>query len=307
MFREIFNGNSLQSLEVKLHHYKKLCIFSILFLTFITVSFSQNYNIDYYGVVSKEIDANMAKMTSDLYYTQLSEISNFSISDKRPDTYLTEVPDFQNFSTQNLSFYTVIQKDTNSDSWITTYHVVDRLNNEEHKKRKQYDSFYKILMESKNILKETIKNLIENDNSPETLKNSNTPEPFTNKPVLTSTEILSGTWTGEDNINKIVILRGGRGFIIFNNGASMNVTINISEEDPTQIIVSQNGKANASFYTELPRSIALKAALSASPIKWIFKALDNNTLIGNKETLIPNSDNSDYTSGLIEVKWQKTN
>ena len=65
--------------------------------------FSQSYNIDYYGIVSTEIDANMSKMTSDLYYTQLSEINNFSISDKRSAPSLAERPDAEAFSSSSLS------------------------------------------------------------------------------------------------------------------------------------------------------------------------------------------------------------
>lgn len=307
MYREIFKENSPQNSEGNLFQRKKVFLLIIILIFFSKYFFSQNYNIDYYGVVSTEIDSNMAKMTGDLYYTQLNEINNFTIIDKRTDNYFTAEPSKDLFSDNNLSFYTVIQKDQFSDSWITIYHVVDKIKNEEHTKTKQYDSFYKILMESKNILKETIKNLIENDSSPETIQNSTTNDMFNKKTTITSTESLSGTWTGEENINKIVILRGGRGFIIFNNGASMNVTVSISEEDNSKVIISQNGKANASFYTELPRNIALKAALSASPIKWVFNVEDNKTLTGNKETLIPESDGENYKSGLLEVKWKKIN
>ena len=164
-------------------------------------------------------------------------------------------------------------------------------------------------MESKNILKETIKNLIENDVSPDPLqKPSVKNDSFPGESVqLTSTESLSGTWTGEENINKIVILRGGRGFVIFKNGASMNVTVTLSEENPSDIIILQNGRANASFYPELPRNMALKAALDASPIRWILKLTDSNTLTGNKETLLPETDGDSYKIGLLKVKWEKIN
>lgn len=310
MFRETFRGNSLQNYEVNLLQRRKIIFFNILLILFsLTGLFAQNYDIDYYGVVSSEIDANMAKMTSDLYYTQLTEINNFNISDKRTEALISSAPDISTFSNTRLSFYTDIEKDEKSDSWITTYHVIDKVNNEEHTKRKKYDSFYKILMESKNILKETIKNLIENDSVPDSLqKNIPAKDPFPAESVsITSTEALSGTWSGEDNINKIVILRGGRGFVIFKNGASMNVTVSLSEENPSDIIILQNGRANASFYPELPRNMALKAALDASPIKWVLKMTDSNTLTGNKETLIPENDNENYKIGSLKVKWQKVN
>lgn len=310
MFKEIFRENSLQNYGVNLLQIRKIIFINIFLILFSTAGlYAQNYDIDYYGVVSKEIDTNMAKMTSDLYYTQLSEINNFNITDKRTDFLSSVAPDNSTFSDNKLSFFTTIEKDKNSDSWITTYHVIDKFNNEEHTKQKKYDSFYKILMESKNILKETIKNLIENDVSPDPLqKPSVKNDTFPGESVqLTSTESLSGTWTGEENINKIVILRGGRGFVIFKNGASMNVTVTLSEENPSDIIIIQNGRANASFYPELPRNMALKAALDASPIRWILKLTDSNTLTGNKETLLPETDGDSYKIGLLKVKWEKIN
>lgn len=310
MFKEIFRENSLQNYGVNLLQIRKIIFINIFLILFSTAGlYAQNYDIDYYGVVSKEIDTNMAKMTSDLYYTQLSEINNFNITDKRTDFLSSVAPDNSTFSDNKLSFFTTIEKDKNSDSWITTYHVIDKFNNEEHTKQKKYDSFYKILMESKNILKETIKNLIENDVSPDPLqKPSVKNDSFPGESVqLTSTESLSGTWTGEENINKIVILRGGRGFVIFKNGASMNVTVTLSEENPSDIIILQNGRANASFYPELPRNMALKAALDASPIRWILKLTDSNTLTGNKETLLPETDGDSYKIGLLKVKWEKIN
>ena len=105
----------------------------------------------------------MAKMTSDLYFTQLSEINNFSVEDKRESPLLEKIPDIETFSENSLSFFVSISKNEIDDSWLVTFHMVDKKNDEEHIKKKYYASFYKILMESKNELKETIKQLIEND------------------------------------------------------------------------------------------------------------------------------------------------
>ena len=86
MFKEIFRENSLQNYGVDLLQIRKIIFINIFLILFSTAGlYAQNYDIDYYGVVSKEIDTNMAKMTSDLYYTQLSEINNFNITDKRTD------------------------------------------------------------------------------------------------------------------------------------------------------------------------------------------------------------------------------
>ena len=280
---------------------------SIILILFSVKLLAQSYNIDYYGIVSTEIDANMSKMTSDLYYTQLSEINNFSVSDKRTSSSLTARPDASSFSEDKLSFFTLISKDEKSDKWITTYYVIDKAKNEEHSKKKTYDSFYKILMEPKDVLKNTIKQLIESDNPTSSAISSSQTEavPVKTAPII-STEELSGTWGGEDNINKIVIMRGGRGFVIFNNGASMNITVELSgPEGSKKVLITQKGNSNASFYPELKRTAALSAAVSASPIKWTLALTDTNTLKGTKDTLLPDGDS--FKEGSVSVTWTRLN
>ncbi len=269
--------------------------------------FGQSYNIDFYGVVSQDIDSNMAKMTSDLYYTQLSEINSFSVSDKRKEDLLSESPNEDSFDPTKLAFYISIVKEKSSEKWTAIYHVYDKSNESEKTKSNQYDSFYKILMESKNTLKENLKNIIENDTYITTSPKTNIPSiTKTNQTsVINSTESLSGTWNGEESITKIVILRGGRGFIIFKNGASMNVSVSISDSNNSEIIITQVGKANASFYPDLQRNVALSAAISAEPIKWTLTLKDDETLVGVKNTLLPDGDS--YINGSINVEWKKIN
>ena len=323
MSRETFSVSSQVNCGVnevnltdKKDFFKKSLFLSIILFILSATGTSlaaQSYSIDYYGIVATEIDANMSKMTSDLYYTQLSEINNFSVTDKRSSPSLSERPDSSSFSENRLSFFTVIQKDAKSDKWITTYYVVDKARNEEHSKKKIYDSFYKVLMEPKDVLKDTIKQLIENDSGTTKLASAQDSASSgagaggaAGGASIASTEELSGTWGGEDNINKIVIMRGGRGFVIFNNGASMNITVELSGASAAKkVIITQKGNSNASFYPELKRTAALSAAVSAKPIKWTLTLTDNNTLKGTKDTLLPDGDN--YKEGSVQVTWTRLN
>ena len=286
---------------------KKSVLISIILFIFSAGLSAQSYFIDYYGIVSTEIDENMSKMTSDLYYTQLTEINNFTITDKRTSPHLKNRPDISAFSENALSFFTLITKDSDSDKWITTYYVIDKANNEEHSKQKKFDSFYKILMEPKDVLRQTIKQLIENDTSAKTLTSQASSEaPDLTTTDISSTEELSGTWTGEDNIRKIVIMRGGRGFVIFKNGATMNIIVELSgDESNKQVLITQKGHSNASFYPELQRSAALTAAVSAEPIKWTLTLINGNTLKGIKETLLP--EGNSYKQGTVSVIWTRLN
>lgn len=283
-------------------------IFLIFYFLIITISnlICQNYQIDYYGIVCNQIDSNMSKMTSDLYYTQLSEITSFTVTDKRKDSSLSIAPDVSTLSDEKLSFYTEIKKNETTDTWLTTFYVIDKKNQEQHSKQKEYDSFYKILMESKNVLKETIKQLIENEGTSSSISLTKQNSSLNNSSRQTnlnniSTENLSGTWVGEEFIDKIVILRGGRGFAIFKNGASMNISVEILSDNTIKI--TQKGKGNASFYPELPRNTALNAAISAPPIEWNLQIINATNLSGTKKTLLP--DGEDYIIGTVTSNWNR--
>lgn len=274
-------------------------IYIFLFLFFTTELFAQSYNIDYYGIVATNIDSNMAKMTSDLYFTQLTEIQNFTINDKRSEQSSFTDLDKTQFSEQNLSFFSELQKDSTDEKWNVTFHIVDNKAKKEQTETKTYDSFYKILIEPKATLQESLKNLVEKQN--QNIEKQNISIKTTK---ITSTENLSGTWKGENFIDKIVILRGGRGFIIFNNGASMNISLEIKTSQGEQkVFITQKGNSNASYFPDLPRKVALNAALSAKPITWDFSIIDNNTLKGIKTTLVADSDN--YKTEKITVTWNR--
>ena len=63
-------------------------------------------------------------MTSDLYFTQLSEINNFSVEDKRESPLLEKIPDIETFSENSLSFFVSISKNEIDYSWFVTFHMV---------------------------------------------------------------------------------------------------------------------------------------------------------------------------------------
>ena len=255
-------------------------------------------SIDFFGVISSDADDNMIQMTENLYFSQLGEVAGISVVDKRKSgfaaTYKTTgSPDFS-LASSPFAFYAVIQR-TSSDKWNCMMHVADCRTNTIHTTTKTYDSYYKILMEPKSSLQAVFNDLFNPQNTANTSPNG-TPR----QPVATSTEQLAGTWSGEDYIDKIIILRGGRGFIIYKNGATMNITISVNGNSVT---VTQSGKSNASFFPDLPRHIALQAAPTAKPITWNFSIQSSNTLSGIKTTLVESSNEA--IQGSVSVTWKK--
>lgn len=256
--------------------------------------------VEFYATVSSSADANMIKMSTDLLYTQIQSMDGYAIVDKRNENYNTEN------RSSNISFYAEIQEE-NSGKWTCTLNAFK--NELAFSSTKEYDSYYKILMDAKTSLENFMVNLSGNIVVPDlgsseltesTDKASDvSPHPRKRDPAM---DLLAGTWTGEELIEKILILRGGRGFIVFKNGASMNISVSVEGSDVT---IKQSGKPNASFYPDLPRQDALKLAASANPIEWILK-LEGNRLSGIKKTLIQDKKSSTGISeGTVDVSWTK--
>ena len=262
-------------------------------------AFSQKYSIDYFGIIADGVDDNMSKMTSDLYYSQLCEINSYTVQDKRTGIKMDQVPSTSSFEDGNLSLFAVITKKENSNKWISSINLYDSFRKATYSESKEYDSFYKILMEPKASLQETITNLLAGKSDGLAEQSESSGSKTSTK--IQSTEVLSGTWGGEDSIDKIVIMRGGRGFVIFKNGASMNISVEIKANN--DIVITQSGKANASFFTELPRELALKEAVNADPITWTLSLDDENTLTGTKSTLILSDGTAQ--SGTLNVTWKR--
>ena len=60
--------------------FQKKSIISVFLIFFeVFLLSAENYEIDYCGIFSDDLDLNMAKLTGDLYYTQLSEFQNYSV------------------------------------------------------------------------------------------------------------------------------------------------------------------------------------------------------------------------------------
>ena len=299
----------------------------------------------------------MVKMTDDLFFTQLSEM-NLSIHDRRLITgnsghSLTDI-DFSEAEEKAMSFYVEIKRKGDALSkWTCTIFLKNNSTQNIASFNREYDSYYKILMDSKTSLKGIFQDLMK---SSEALASNNQEEkdkisgsknisysseeeiakknaslsghkeenpsnsssqqikeknltPVSQFQSSGITENISGTWQGEEFIDKIVILKGGRGFIILKNGASMNVSINqaVNEEGQTLFLVKQTSHSNASYFPEIPRAKALEEAVKASPIVYTLVLKNECTLEGIKSTLIESPSGNEIIPGNISVAWKKTN
>ncbi len=254
---------------------KRICT-NIILLLFEASLFAID-NVDFYGTVSSSSDTNMIKMTTDLFFTQFQSLEGYAVSDKREQKYADSVV------AKNLSFYIEVQENE-SNGWECTLNIIKPVDKKTISVSKTYDSYYKILLDAKDSLAkliENMKNNIQSQSPPQTSEKNKTPSPNAQEEQVSLTDIIAGTWLGEKYIEKIIILRGGRGFIIYKNGASMNISVKVTD---TKVQIRQIGKFNASFYPELDRETALQNAENASPIEYNLELADEKTLQGTKTT-----------------------
>lgn len=249
--------------------------------------------VDFYATESTSQDTGMIQMTTDHFYSQFQTIDGYIVIDHRKDHFSMEE------ATSNISFYAEIQESPEG-GWICTLNAVKAAENKNVSSTKRYESYYMILLDAKPSLENLLANLSGNTKASDISheqKNTHAEERHTD------IEILAGTWAGEEFIDKILILRSGKGVIIYKNGAIMNVSVSI---DGSTVHIVQTGRSNASYFPELPRAAALKNAASAPPIEWNLILTADGALEGSKQTLIQNgSSPSEVKKGTVEVIWQR--
>lgn len=268
--------------------------------------FCEKIDIDYYGIISQDADtSSMQDLASDLYYSQLTEINNYNVNDKRKNFNKTDSVNFKTIQNENLIFYVEILKKSNK-IWTVSFNIIE--NGKQKSFEKEYDSLYKILLESKNELRKSFKNLIERHQEQKIIKNNLKNVANIGKEVKSpSLEDLKGTWNSaytEEFINKIVILRNGNGFVILKNGASIHVEIKLEKIDETEkIIITQKNNSSPDYFPELTKTTAIDAAEKASPIQWVFTLYDSMKMLGTKTTIV--QDKASYKTDTINVIWIK--
>ena len=264
-----------------------LFVFS-LFFSFAV--FAQN-RVGFFSAVSSSDDESTINLTEDLYFSKASLLSEVNIIDHRNKNF--SYSELSLYNDLNYAFFPEIQED--GDGWLCTFHAINLKTKKEYNSQKHYDSYYKILMDAKNELESFFISMKSSDSLQKNSQGGNV--------QLASTinlDMLSGTWKGEPYIDKIVILRGGRGFVIFKNGASMNISVVVANG---KLTATQLGSSNVSYYPDVEQSLVLALNEKTQPIVWNFEIKSASILEGTKNTLQENGQSAVFTT--IPVTWTK--
>ena len=248
--------------------------------------------VGFYATVSSSDDTNMLTMTTDLFYTQLQNMDGYSVIDCRNTTYSENAE-----KKGDIIFYAEIQE--TDGQWSCTLNAATGNPLKHVQETRTYASYYKILLDAKASLDSVLTKLYQDGQASQTKDSADS----STASGSASLDSLAGTWVGEQLIDKVIILRGGKGFVIFKNGASMTIAVSIKGNN---VSVVQQGRSNASFYPEIARELALKNAATASPISWALVLVGESTLKGTKTTLVEDkSSSSGISVGKIEVQWTR--
>lgn len=93
-------------------------------------------------------------------------------------------------------------------------------------------------------------------------------------------DILSGSWQGEEGLERVELMRGGRGVALLSSGITILLQIRIHEG---YLTINQSGKPMPRQFINLPDEIAKKAAEMGKTPSWKFLvSADNKILVGEK-------------------------
>ncbi len=123
---------------------------------------------------------------------------------------------------------------------------------------------------------------------------------------VTGIDALSGSWHGEDGIERIEVMRGGRAIAVLSGGTSIFLHLKISEG---YLIVTQAGTPTIRQFANLPDEIAKKAAALGKTPTWKFLVSANNKILSGEKTdieIIYSGDSITSTQDITKkVKWFK--
>ncbi len=285
---------------------RKILTAAIFFSLFSFLCFSQQNKdiIEFYAVTSSSSDREMIKLTQNLLFSYINDLDGYTVIDKRDEEFSPDSGPGEG----NYAFYASIQN--SPDGWMCTLSLYSNRTGDVQTAGKAYENYSLILLElrtSVSALFDLVKAREQQQEQPVPKADPAQTKNLPYRPAaIPSTESLAGTWKGEKNIEKIVIMRGGRGFVIFSNGASMNLDITIKNG---VLYASQKGSSNASFYPDLPRQVALAVAQTAPPIEWRMELSDDSKILfGQKTTLEAVYDGDTVVSTqttVVPVVWER--
>jgi hypothetical protein len=231
-----------------------------------------------YGLSSRDLGENVPRAVSDLGYSFIRELKTYRSLDLRSDPLPADlrVPDGADYI-----FYgnLVSQADGIKLELIlkggpfTITRLISRV----------YENPNRILLESRVLVRDLFDQSIALPDPSPSVADASPPEQ-TIELIAVRTLIRWPDHGGLGRIERIMILRGGRGVAVLASGVSISLEILVSGD---YLVVRQKGAAVRRQFMDLPDPVARQAAAIAPPIEWRFQVTsDQSTLSGTKKSVV---------------------
>lgn len=251
---------------------KKVYIALLLLLISLPSALSALPGVAVYQLQAPAISEQTAQTVDNLVFSFIKELKAYTIFDLRNQS----VPaDFPNDPTIDYIFFGALE-DVPEGIKLELI-LKGRKDQVTRIISKVYDNISKILLDSRLL----VFNLFDFSVPLEQLARSlPQTEQNTEFGYIETVDSLAGSWKGEPGLDRVMILRGGRGMAVFSSGVSVSLDLKI---DNGYLLVTQKGSLQPRQFLNLPDEIARQAVQKTNPPQWRFLVSpDKKILSGTK-------------------------
>ena len=257
---------------MKYRGIKKVYIALLLLLISLPPVLSALPGVAVYQLQAPAISEQTAQTVDNLVFSFIKELKAYAIFDLRNQS----VPaDFPNDSAIDYIFFGALE-DVPEGIKLELI-LKGRKDQVTRIISKVYDNINKILLDSRLL----VFNLFDFSVPLEQLARSlPQTEQNTEFGYIETVDSLAGSWKGEPGLDRVMILRGGRGMAVFSSGVSVSLDLKI---DNGYLLVTQKGSLQPRQFLNLPDEIARQAVQKTNPPQWRFLVSpDKKILSGTK-------------------------
>ena len=257
---------------MKYRGIKKVYIALLLLLISLPPVLSALPGVAVYQLQAPAISEQTAQTVDNLVFSFIKELKAYAIFDLRNQS----VPaDFPNDSAIDYIFFGALE-DVPEGIKLELI-LKGRKDQVTRIISKVYDNINKILLDSRLL----VFNLFDFSVPLEQLARSlPQTEQNTEFGYIETVDSLAGSWKGEPGLDRVMILRGGRGMAVFSSGVSVSLDLKI---DNGYLLVTQKGSLQPRQFLNLPDEIARQAVQQTNPPQWRFLVSpDKKVLSGTK-------------------------
>ena len=257
---------------MKYRETKKLYIMLLLLLISLPPVLSALPGVAVYQLQAPTMNEQIAQTVDNLVFSFIKELKTYTIFDLRNESAPVDFP--KNPAIEYIFFGALEEVPEGIKLELILKGRKDQFTRII---SKVYDNINKILLDSRLL----VFNLFDFSVPLEQLARSlPQTEQNTEFGYIDTVDSLAGSWKGEPGLDRVMILRGGRGMAVFSSGVSVSLDLKIENG---YLLVTQKGNLQPRQFLNLPDEIARQAVQKTNPPQWRFLvSSDKKILSGTK-------------------------